>query len=269
MNVVFRNILWTGLLAASLSACQEGKEVVALENLSQYVEPRIGTAHCRWFHFAPGAMPFGMAKPAPSTNGSLGNKSGWEATGYDYRELTIEGFPCLREFQVGGIALMPTCGPLVTVPGLPTDSVKTGYRSAYSHEKEVVKPGYYSVLLEDYQIQAELTATPRVAFQRYSFPKGQEKHILFNIGNRQGESGAVKDAYVTYTSDGRIEGWVITEPEYVKKYQPGAVVPLYFSAVLDKEPVGYGAYHDDRQQAGVRESKGVGAGMYFSFAPEN
>ena len=37
MNVVFRNILWTGLLAASLSACQEGKEVVALENLSQYV----------------------------------------------------------------------------------------------------------------------------------------------------------------------------------------------------------------------------------------
>lgn len=269
MNVVFRNILWTGLLAASLSACQEGKEVVALENLSQYVEPRIGTAHCRWFHFAPGAMPFGMAKPAPSTNGSLGNKSGWEATGYDYRELTIEGFPCLHEFQVGGIALMPTCGPLVTVPGLPTDSVKTGYRSAYSHEKEVVKPGYYSVLLEDYQIQAELTATPRVAFQRYSFPKGQEKHILFNIGNRQGESGAVKDAYVTYTSDGRIEGWVITEPEYVKKYQPGAVVPLYFSAVLDKEPVGYGAYHDDRQQAGVRESKGVGAGMYFSFAPEN
>ena len=78
--------------------------------------------------------------------------------------VTIEGFPCLHEFQVGGIALMPTCGPLVTVPGLPTDSVKTGYRSAYSHEKEVVKPGYYSVLLEDYQIQAELTATPRVAF---------------------------------------------------------------------------------------------------------
>lgn len=31
--------------------------------VSQYVEPRIGTAHCRWFHFAPGAMPFGLAKP--------------------------------------------------------------------------------------------------------------------------------------------------------------------------------------------------------------
>lgn len=51
--------------AGSVFVClSEGKEVVALENLSQYVEPRIGTAHCRWFHFAPGAMPFGMAKPA-------------------------------------------------------------------------------------------------------------------------------------------------------------------------------------------------------------
>ncbi|MDE5895190.1 MAG: hypothetical protein K2H00_04075, partial [Muribaculum intestinale] len=54
------------------------------ENVSQYVEPRIGTAHCRWFHIAPGALPFGMAKPGPSTNGHLGNEQGWEASGYDY-----------------------------------------------------------------------------------------------------------------------------------------------------------------------------------------
>ena len=69
------------------------------EELSQYVEPRIGTAHCRWFHFTPGAMPFGMAKPAPSTNGHIGNKSGWEATGYDYRDQSIEGFPACMSFR--------------------------------------------------------------------------------------------------------------------------------------------------------------------------
>ena len=67
------------------------------ESLIQYVNPLIGTAHCRWFHFTPGAQPFGLAKPAPATNASLGNKSGWEATGYDYRDKTIEGFPCLHE----------------------------------------------------------------------------------------------------------------------------------------------------------------------------
>lgn len=65
----------------------------------RYVEPRIGTAHCRYFHFAPGAMPFGMAKPGPSTNGHLGNKDGWEATGYDYRDGSIEGFPCTSSFR--------------------------------------------------------------------------------------------------------------------------------------------------------------------------
>ena len=62
------------------------------------VNPLIGTAHSRWFHFAPGSLPFGMAKPGPSTSGHYGNKSGWEAVGYDYRDSSIEGFPNFHEF---------------------------------------------------------------------------------------------------------------------------------------------------------------------------
>ena len=112
-------ILAICILGTLCSSCENNQEKIRnVEDWTQYVEPRIGTAHCRWFHFTPGALPFGLAKPAPSTNGSLGNKWGWEATGYDYRENTIEGFPCLHEFQVGGIVLMPTSGKLVTVPGL-------------------------------------------------------------------------------------------------------------------------------------------------------
>ena len=253
------------LALCSLMACAPQPEQNREENLSQYVEPRIGTAHCRWFHFAPGALPFGLAKPGPSTNGSLGNKGGWEATGYDYRDTSIEGFPCLHEFQVGGIVLMPTNGELVTVPGSPADSIRTGYRSAFDHADETVHPGYYSVLLKDYNIQAELTATKRVAFQRFSFPAGQEAHILFDIGNRQGESGPVRDAFVQQTTDGRIEGWVITEPVYVSKYQPGATVPLYFSAQLDKQPDEVGAFHREKQEPNTREARGVGAGLYLTY----
>lgn len=255
-------IIFLAFLQACTSASTGQEEP---ESLTQYVEPRIGTAHCRWFHFTPGAMPFGMAKPGPSTNGHLGNASGWEATGYDYRENSIEGFPCLHEFQIGGIVLMPTTGKLITVPGLPTDTIKTGYRSHFDRANEVATAGYYSVLLDDYQIQAEVTATPRVAYQRFHFPKGAENHLLFDIGNRQGESGAVADAYVSYAEDGRIEGWVITLPEYVKKYQPGAQVPLYFSAVVDKQPASFGAFQGERQEPGVREMKGVGAGIYLTY----
>lgn len=73
---------------------------------------------------------------------------------------------------------------------------------------------------------------------------------------------------MTYTADGHIEGWVITMPEYVKKYQPGATVPLYFSAVLDRKPESYGSFHGNTQLADAKESKGTGAGMYFTFSNE-
>lgn len=247
-----------------ISCVTQGKKVQQ-EELSQYVEPRVGTAHCRWFHFTPGAMPFGMAKPAPSTNGHIGNKSGWEATGYDYRDQSIEGFPCLHEFQIGGIVLMPTKGSLKTIPGAVDDSTGIGYRSRFDRADEIATAGYYSVRLRDYSIRAELTATPRVAIQRYTFPAGEDSHILFDIGNRQGESGAVRDAEITLTEDGRIEGWVITEPEYVRKYQPGASVPLYFSAVLDKAPIGYGAFNGADIRPDERKATGVGAGLYLTF----
>ena len=250
------------------SCVTQGKKALQ-EELSQYVEPRIGTAHCRWFHFTPGAMPFGMAKPAPSTNGHIGNKSGWEATGYDYRDQSIEGFPCLHEFQIGGIVLMPTKGSLKTIPGAVDDSTGIGYRSRFDRADEIATAGYYSVLLKDYSIRAELTATPRVAIQRYTFPAGEDSRILFDIGNRQGESGAVRDAEITFTEDGRIEGWVITEPEYVRKYQPGASVPLYFSAVLDKAPVGYGAFNGADIRPDERKATGVGAGLYLTFRTQD
>ena len=231
----------------------------------RFVEPRIGTAHCRYFHFAPGAMPFGMAKPGPSTNGHLGNKDGWEATGYDYRDHSIEGFPCTHEFQVGGIVLMPACGELKTVPGA-VDSQGEGYRSQFSHDEEVATAGYYSVVMQDYGIKAEVTATPRVAFQRYTYPQSEQSRILFDIGNRSGESGAVKDAWVKVLDDGKtIEGYVITLPEYVKKYQPGAEVPIYFSATVDKDIAALGAFHGETVHMGEREAKGPGAGIYLDF----
>ncbi|RJV08732.1 glycoside hydrolase family 92 protein [Bacteroides sp. AF34-31BH] len=249
------------LVALSLFSCGTEHEQVSLVD---YVEPRIGTAHCRWFHFAPGAMPFGLAKPGPATNASLGNRSGWEATGYDYRDSSIEGFPCLHEFQVGGIVLMPSVGELKTVPGKP-GTTGEGYRSAFSHDNEEATAGYYSVLLDDYNVKAEVTATERVAYQRFTFPASDSSHIIFDIGNRQGESGAAKDARVEIKDDGTIEGWVTTLPEYVNKYQKGSTLTMYFSAALDTKPTSYGTFVGKDVHAGSNLSEGVGAGAYLTF----
>ncbi|GAB3912834.1 GH92 family glycosyl hydrolase [Mucilaginibacter boryungensis] len=233
-------------------------------DLTKYVEPRIGTAHSRWFFFTPGASPFGMAKPGASTNGSYGSPRGWDAVGYDYRQTSIEGFANFHEFQVGGVVFAPITGKLQTTPGK-LEHPEDGYRSNFDRKDEYATAGYYSVLLKDYGIKAELTSTPRVAFHRYTFPAGKESHILFDIGNKQGESGEVKDAKVYITSDGHIEGYVITKPVYVLKYQPEAQVAMYFSAVLDKKPDAWGTFKGAEIVAGQKETSGKGAGLYLSF----
>ena len=234
---------------------------------SQWVDPMIGSAHSRWFFFTPAAVPFGMAKPAPSTNGHQGSPGGWGAVGYDYRHTSIEGFANFHEFQIGGVVVMPTVGPLVTVPGDP-DKVESGYRSHFDKEDETAIPGYYAVMLKDYRVMAELTATQRVAFHRYTFPRSGESHILFDIGNEQGESGPVKDAFVKLTAEGRIEGFVTTYPVYISKYQEDADLTMYFSAEVDDLPESWGTFVKEVTHPGSRSERGPGAGLYLTYNTE-
>ncbi|MBR6002333.1 MAG: glycoside hydrolase family 92 protein, partial [Bacteroidales bacterium] len=203
-------------------SCTSGEDV--LDN----VNPNIGTVHSRWFVYTPASMPFGMAKLGASTNGTYGNHDGWEAVGYEDTHTSIDGFPCFHEFQVGGLALMPVTGEPVTRPGL-LENPDEGWRSRFDKADECARAGYYSVLLKDYQVKAELTATRRVGFQRFTFLSGEPGHILVNVGTRMGESGAVRDAYARCDGD-VLQGYIVTEPEYVKKYQNGASVSMYFYA---------------------------------------
>ena len=239
--------------------------VLKAQSLVSYVEPRIGTAHCRAFHFAPGSMPFGMAKPGPSTNGSLGNADGWQATGYDYRDTSIEGFVCTHEFQVGGITVAPSTGQLFTIPGNPDGTGPRGYRSSFIHDDEYATAGYYQVLLKDYDINAEVTATDRVAFLRFTYPETRMAHLIFDIGHQQGESGKVKDSEVWINEDGSVEGWVVTRPEYIKKYQPGADQRIYFSAILNKKAVSCGVFNGSNIHEKEMYAHGIGAGAYLNF----
>lgn len=259
---VLKKIMIPCLLIASLTTLR------AQEDYTQFVDPNIGTAHSRWFFYTPAAVPFGMAKPAPATNAHYGNVHGWDAVGYDHRHESIEGFPNLHEFQVGGIVFMASTGTLKTIPGK-LENPDEGYRSRFDRKDEVAVPGYYSVILKDHRIKAELTATERVALHRYTFPAGKESHILFDIGNKQGESGNVKDAKVYMTPDGRIEGFVTTLPLYVQKYQPGAEVSMYFSAVVDQKPSSFGVFKGPTSRAGINEERGVGAGLYLTFETQD
>ena len=216
--------------AAALASCSSGVN----EEILGYVNPNIGTVHSRWFVYTPASVPFGMAKLGASTNGTYGNVQGWEAVGYEDTHTSIDGFPCFHEFQVGGLSLMPVNGEVKTTPAR-LENPQDGWRSTFDKSDEEAHPGYYSVLLKDYGIRVELTATKRVGFQRYTFPASESSHIIFNVGNREGESGNVRDSYAV--CDGNVvSGYIVTEPEYVKKYQAGATVCMYFYATLSKAP---------------------------------
>jgi len=232
-------------------------------NPSAYVDPQIGSVHGRWFFYTPAALPFGMAKLAPHTNaaGSLGS---WDPCGYDDRHTSIEGFGHFHEFQIGGVVFMPTIGDLRTIPGK-QEHPEGGYRSRFDKKSEHAEPGYYSVFLKDYGIRAELTATERVGFHRYTFPETTQAHLIIDIGHKQGESSDVTDTFAKVVNGNEIEGYVETYPEYVKFGDPGKRVMMYFVARLSKLPSGTGSFKDSIQQIGATSTKGIGNGLFLTF----
>jgi len=232
-------------------------------NPSAYVDPQIGSVHGRWFFYTPASVPFGMAKLAPHTN-AYGSAGSWGPCGYDDRHTSIEGFGHFHEFQIGGVVFMPTVGALQTVPGT-LENPDGGYRSRFDKETEHAEPGYYTVFLKDYGIKAELTATDRVGFHRYTFPETLQAHLVIDIGHRQGESSGVTDAFAKVVNGNEVEGYVETYPEYAKFCDPDKKVKMYFVAHFNKQPTETGSFVDSLQTGGVSETSGIGNGLFLNF----
>lgn len=231
-----------------------------------YVDPQIGSVHGRWFFYTPAARPFGMAKLAPHTN-AWGSMGSWLPCGYDDRHRSIEGFGHFHEFQVGGLVFMPVTGEIKTVPGT-LDNPDAGYRSRFSKDTEISKPGYYSVVLSDYDIKAEITSTKRVGYHRYTYPGTGNAALIIDIGHKQGESSDVTEAFIEKVSETELEGYIETNPEYIKFCDPGNRVKMYFYIKLDRQPDSWGIFEEETVIAGADKTKGVANGMYLRFNDE-
>lgn len=161
------------------------------KNFAQYVNPMIGTS--KMGHVYPGATaPFGMVQLSPQTNfevmfkeGRYNSKTYEYCAGYQYKDSTIVGFAHTNfsgtgHSDLGDLLVMPTTGKLILDP-IETKEGNKGFYSKFSHKNETAKAGYYKVDLEDYNIKAELTATERVGFHQYTFPKSSNSHILLDL----------------------------------------------------------------------------------------
>lgn len=256
-----RTLVSLFLLISLLYSCQDESRK---KQPVDWVDPQIGSVHCRWFFYTPAALPMGMAKLAPTTN-AYGSYGSWLPCGYDDRHSSIEGFAHFHEFQIGGVVTIPTTGALKTLPGS-LENPDEGYRSRIDKKTEYATPGYYSVNLTDYNIKAELTATTRTGFHRYTFPASAEARILFDIGHKQGESATVTDAEVTYHPESNeVTGWVENYPIYATFCQPDGKVKIYFAAKIDKKPESVGTFINDKISENTNTTHGAGCGLFLNF----
>jgi putative alpha-1,2-mannosidase len=166
----YKNLMRYPLILFILfSACQDQKSTRIGKLPADYVDPFIGTDF--FGHTFPGAtLPFAMVQLSPDND-----TQGWTySAGYAYSDNTIMGFSHTHLSGTGytgcgDVLIMPTTGDKIQVVPGPKDNTSIGYRSKFSHENEKASPGYYSVLLGDYNIKVELTTTKRVGFHRYTF----------------------------------------------------------------------------------------------------
>lgn len=161
------------------------------QNFTRYVNPLIGTQ--KMGHTYPGAtVPFGSVQLSPDTDqqphniGGKYNKDAYKyCAGYQYDDRSIVGFSHTHfsgtgHSDLGDFLIMPTVGELQLEPGSKNDP-STGFRSAFSHTNETAEPAYYKVRLDDDNILAEMTATTRVGFHQYTFPRSDNAHIILDL----------------------------------------------------------------------------------------
>lgn len=199
LNNLFGLFLSLSSFLCSFTACVPAGTEGRAECLADCVNPFIGTDFTG--NTYPGAQaPFGMVQLSPD-NGL----PGWDRiAGYFWPDSTIAGFSHTHLSGTGAGDLYDISFMPVMLPYREAEA-PLGIHSKFSHEEESASAGYYKVRLSDYDIQVELTATPRCGVQRYTFPKG-DAAVFLNLRKALNWDATV-DAHVEQVDSVTIRGY--------------------------------------------------------------
>lgn len=160
---------------ATLASCSCSEK-----DYTQYVDPFVGTGGHG--HVYPGAVaPYPMIQPSPDTR-----STGWDGcSGYHYTDSTINGFSQTHLSgtgcgDYGDILISPQIGVPAVLDRLDANDLYMPYASAFSHDNEVAKPGYYSVTYDN-GIQTEITSTQRAALYKITFPQTDSAVVIIDL----------------------------------------------------------------------------------------
>jgi len=213
------------------------------------VNPIVDAANSRWFFFNSASRPFGMVNLSPDN----AVNADWGA-GYRYHSDSIKCFSHVHGWQLSGVPVLPTTGEFKGHLGA------DNYGSRFSHAKEVIKAGYHKVVLDAYNITAELTSTTRVGFHKYTYPASAQSHILFDFSTFLGPSDTQK-GYVKKVSNQEIEGYAIMAPTVRRP----KILPVYFVAVFDKPFDSFNGWRNGKLEPITDVIEGKRTGAYLSF----
>ena len=168
------------MATAVMTACSSGNDGVL-----RYVDPKIGTGG-HGHVFVGANVPFGLVQVGPT---SIPQEWDW-CSGYHSSDESVIGFSHTHLSGTGigdlfDVTLMPVIGEVKYARGT-HDSYDTGMWSYADRTKEIARPGYYSVPLKRYGITAEMTATTRVGFHRYTFPASDIPPLYWKNSALQG-----------------------------------------------------------------------------------
>jgi predicted alpha-1,2-mannosidase len=228
---------------------------------ADYVETHMGTAHSRWM-IAPGPwMPFSMVKLSPDNE-----NAGWQA-GYDPSIESVGLFSHIHEWTMAGLGMLPVNGALKTRVGdqRQREPDPEGYRSAIDKATEETSLGYYAVKLTDYGIKAELTATTRCSFQRYTYPQEKDGRVMIDLMIPAEYRYAILDASVRQVDDHTIEGYSVQQTRQVWSEDDNQDYTLHFTVEFDRPISRFGGWINDSILNDIKEVKALNPGRMGCF----
>lgn len=234
--------------------------------LADYVDTRMGTTHSRWM-IAPGPwMPFSMVKMSPDNQNAC-----WQG-GYQPTFESIGCFSHIHEWTLAGLGIMASNGELKTVVG---DEQKPdeGYRSRINKRSEEAGIGLYKAYLSDYDISAEISATTRCGFERFTFPVDKKDNRVLVELRPEAEYGLIiKGASICQKGDYRIEGYCHQLSPGVWSNDADQDYNLNFVIEFDQPIKSLGCWENDKVVENISSfswPECKQAGLFISFDTES
>ena len=239
-------------LTANAGPAAAGQPV---SNPAGLVDARSGSLGPGFVTVAAG-LPFGMVTPGPITTTPVGDDP-LNYVGYAYQDPEIRGF-ALTHFSGAGIHIGGEL-PVMPVTGPVTSPKPSDWASPFTHATETAEPGYYATTLLKSGVRTELTATTRTAVERYTFPRGSQANLIFDVtrNNDSNQSGGTLSGAFRVVGHHRAQGSV--------RVPDSGGLTIWFAARFDQRIVRHGTWTAAGMTPAKSTARGHGAGGWVGF----